>query len=128
MKVMIDFELPFPWCAVCKEFAPEVVQYYSENKAEELRCCKHANSCKAADKARRSQHLGSIYREDPKHGLVLHKVNEIVTIYHTDARAEDGETWADQFTEEELEAGTLYETQEAAAAVAERKKKDQSRA
>lgn len=129
MKVMIGFELPFPWCAVCKEFTPEVEKYYSADKVvETLSCCKHADFCQAADKARRSQHLGSIYKADPKHGIVEHKVNEIVTIYYTDARAEDGETWADQFTEEEIKAGILYGDPEAAAVAAERKKIDQSRA
>lgn len=128
MKTMIDFELPFPWCAVCEEFDPAVVQHYSENQAEALRCCKHADFCQAADKARRSQHLGSIYQADPKHGIVEHKVNQIATIYYTDARAEDGETWADQFTEEEIEAGTLYESPDAAEVAAARKKIDQSRA
>lgn len=123
MKVTIDFELPFPWCAVCKEFDPEVEKYYSAKKVvETLRCCKHADFCQAADKARRSQHLGSIYQADPKHGIVEHKVNEIVTIYYTDARAEDGETWADQFTEEEIEGGTLYERPDAAEVAAAIKK------
>lgn len=55
MNVMIDFDLPFPWCAVCEEFDPAVVQYYSDCKAETIRCCKHADYCQAADKARRSQ-------------------------------------------------------------------------
>lgn len=128
MEVMIDFDLPFPWCAVCEEFDPAVVQYYSENKAETLRCCKHADFCQAADKARRSQHCGKIYMADPKHGVVEHTVSQIVTIYQTDARAEDGETWADQFTEEEIEAGTIYKRPEEAKAAAARKKIDQSRA
>lgn len=129
MKVMIDFELPFPWCTVCKGFAPEVKKFYGGGKvAEEIRLCEHADFCKAADKARRSQHLGSIYKADPKHGIVEHKVNQIVTIYYTDARAEDGETWADQFTEKEIEAGSLYERPDAAEVAAARKRIDQSRA
>lgn len=128
MKVMIDFDLPFPWCAVCEEFDPAVVQYYGDYKAGALRCCQHADFCQAADKARKSHHLGSIYKADPKHGIVEHKVNQIVTIYHTDARAEDGETWADQFTEDEIMKGKGFETASGAAAAVQRATEDQSRA
>ena len=128
MKVMIDFELPFPWCAVCEEFDPDIVQYYSDYKAETMRCCKHADFCQAEDKARRSQHLDSIYEADPKHGIVEHKVNQIATIYYTDAKAADGETWADQFTEAEIMEGKGFETASGAAVTVQRATEDQSRA
>lgn len=128
MKGMIDFELPFPWCAKCVALDPEIVKYYADCKAKTIRRCKNADICTAADKARKEQHLGSIFVRDPKHGIVEHTVNQIVTIYYTDAKAPDGETWADQFTEEEIKAGILYGDPEAAAVAAERKKIDQSRA
>ena len=129
MKGMIDFELPFPWCAVCKGFAPEIEKFYGGDEVvEQLRLCEHADFCKAADKARRSQHFDSIYEADPKHGIVEHKVNQIVTIYHTDAKAADGETWADQFTEDEIMKGKAFETASGAAVTVQRATEDQSRA
>lgn len=122
MNARIDFELPFPWCAKCVKFDPEIVQYYADGNTEAIRCCRNADICIAANKARKAQHLGSIFVHDPKHGIVEHTINQVVTIYYTDAKAADGTTWADQFTEEEIEAGTIYKRPEEARAAAERKR------
>ena len=72
-----------------------------------------------------------IFVSDPEYGVVEHVVYEVLTVYNTDARADDGTSWADQFTEQEIRFSGIYETREDAEHALEilrRELPDQSRA
>lgn len=49
-----------------------------------------------------------IFEADPEHGVVEHVIYEVITVYNTDARAEDGKFWADQFTDAEIKNGEAF--------------------
>lgn len=69
-----------------------------------------------------------IFEADPEHGVVEHMSYEIVTSYNTDARAEDGVSWSDQFTDDEIRTGQAFLSREDAAYALKIKRDDQSRA
>lgn len=49
-----------------------------------------------------------LFEADPEHGVVEHVIYEVITVYNTDARAEDGKSWADQFTDAEIKIGGAF--------------------
>lgn len=70
-----------------------------------------------------------IYEADAEHGVVEHVIYEVITVYNTDARAEDGKSWADQFSDNEIKAGQAFFVREdaEAALIIEREKQERMR-
>ena len=56
-----------------------------------------------------------LYETDPEHGVVKHTVTDVHWVANTSAVDDNGKTWADYYTEEDIE--TAHPSREAAEAV-----------